>query len=141
MAKKIPEPRVRSRPVNELLTFLSKDRVQKQPPKLKIYRIKRVQRKYSDKYRQLVVFLRYGSLTDFSTLRLRWVDIARRTGIFADTCKEMVYGFHRRGNSAKRTYSTGRKPFTMPDDVSEYLRTSLLENRFLSITERCRIIQ
>ena len=65
----------------------------------------------------MVVLLRYGSLTDFSNIRLGWTDITKRTGIHPQTCHHMIYAFHKRGNSVKRAYGGGRQRRELPDDV------------------------
>ena len=53
----------------------------------------------------------------------------------------MVYAFHHRGNSPKRLFSPGRPVHSLPPDVLEYVRSSLYDDRFLSIAKRCAIIQ
>ena len=100
--KDIPVPRVRLNPLHELARFLQKDKFKKKAQPKRIGCVRRIKLSYSDKHRQLVVFLRYGSLTDFSELKLRWCDISRRTGLGASTCRQMVYQFHKRGNTVKR---------------------------------------
>ena len=136
MVKEIPVPRVRISPLHELQRFLQKDR--KEPIRVKqLMRMKRVKRSYTDSHRHYIVCLRYGSLTDFSHPQLSWAAISRITGVVQSTCRGMVLDFHIRGNSAKRRFSPGRTPNPLPDDVAQYIRHSLIENRFLSLRERC----
>jgi len=53
----------------------------------------------------------------------------------------MVCAFHERGNSYKRLYSTGRRPFDLPEEVEKYIRESLEENAFISLRKRCELIK
>lgn len=138
--KPIPVPRVRLRPLDELQQFVHKDRV----PKLKQekpIKLTRVYRLYKEKHRLLVVKLRYGSTSDYAQLRHGWAEIERITGIKADTARIIVAWYHANGNSAKPRPRRGRLPQRLPDDVTEYLRTSLHADRFLSLKHRCRLIK
>ena len=120
--------------------FLHKEKV-KRLRNEKPLRLRRTYRSYSDHTRLLVVYLRYGSTTDFTRLKRGWADISKLTGIIKMTCKAMVDAFHRRGNSPKRLFSTGRPVHPLPPDVLEYVRTSLYDDRFLSLAKRCALIQ
>ena len=53
----------------------------------------------------------------------------------------MVYAFHKRGNSEKRLYSTGRPPNDMPPEVEKYIKENLEEDAFLSSRKRCERIR
>ena len=74
MVKRIPIPRayVRESDPEVLKQFLKKVPKEKRVRVKKPYVPKRVYRRYSDTQRLLVVGLRYGSLTDFSKIRLSW---------------------------------------------------------------------
>lgn len=53
----------------------------------------------------------------------------------------MVYAFHKRGNSEKRLYSTGRPPNDMPEEVEKYIKEKLEDDAFLSSRKRCERIR
>jgi transposase len=71
----------------------------------------------------------------------RWTDIGKITSIKQDTCRKIVKAFHEKNNQIKSTSKRGRAPQPLPPDVKEYLRTSLNDNKFLSLRQRVKIIE
>jgi transposase len=54
----------------------------------------------------------------------------------------MVIRFHTNGNTAKYGQGGGRPRFILPEEVEQYIRASLYENRFTSLRYRCsKILQ
>ena len=138
----IPKPRIRLSEIEELQSYLHKEK----PVTARIVKVDKpckVYRRYADKHRLLVVLLRYGSVIDFTQPRRTYRMIEEWTGIRKRACQTIVQQFHRRGNDWRRRRTTpyGPKPHPLPPDVEEYIRSSLYENRFLSISERCQVIR
>lgn len=77
----IPVPHVRINPVEEMQSFLTKKKIVKPKKTTPIRYVTRIYRKFSDKHRRMVILLRYGSLTNFSKIRMGWTDIAKLTNI------------------------------------------------------------
>ena len=89
---------------------------------------------------------RYGSITDFSRVAMRWCDIARVTGVHKWTVQKAIQRYHEKGNryvKAKRVgYSAGR-PHLFPAEIEAEICSwaSLNEMRFLSLAKRVPLIE
>ena len=59
---------------------------------------------------------------------MRWSEIARLTGILPYTCQKIVKDFHLKGNSLEVKKKTGTNIQPLPEDVKQYLTSSLREN-------------
>ena len=75
-----PPPRIRESTMDDIASFLKKERKVKFVKTKKIV-LRRIKRTYSKKQKLYVIYLRYGSNHEFQNIRMRWVDIAHITGI------------------------------------------------------------
>ena len=57
------------------------------------------------------------------------------------TCRAVYRSYYVNGQTPVKKLKTGRPPLPLPIEIVEYLRSSLFENRFLSLRERCRDVQ
>ena len=131
--KALPIPHVRCRPVQECRRFLTKHvpgpkTKKKVPPPL----LKRIRRRTTARQRQLVVRMVLAKAT--------FRQIADRTALHPVTCRNIYAAFLER-KTVVPGKSTGRRPHPIPPDVHQYLQHSLHDHRFLSLRERCRLIQ
>ena len=124
----------------EITKFLRRDVKAKRVKHKKII-LKRVKRTCSTKQKLYVIYLRYGSTNDYSKVLNRWTDISKITSIKQDTCRKIVKAFHEKNNQINSNSKRGRTVQPLPPDVSEYLKTSLLDNKFLSLRQRVKIIE
>ena len=108
--KAIPVPHVRISSMETLKRIVHKDKPAPRQAKRKVVQLKRCYRLYKERHKLLVVKLRYGSLTDFSDVKHKWVQIEKLTGIAADTARIIVYRFHANNNSAQAKKRLGRPP-------------------------------
>ena len=136
----VPVPRVRTRPLAELKQYVARPQRPVRVRKQAEWWPKRMHRSYTASQRLTVVYLRYGSTTDFSRICHRWSEIRRLTGITDVTCICIVNAFHKNGNSALRRPGSGRRPIPIPVSVEQYLRDSLYQHRFLSLPQRCVLV-
>ena len=103
--------------------------------------MKRVKRTYSTKQKMYVIYLRYGLITEYSKIAHTWTEIGQITSIKPDTCQKIVKAFHKKNNKIESTTKRGKSIQPLPPDVTEYLRTSLEDNKFLSLRQRVKIIE
>ena len=73
-------PRLRYCSEAEIEKFLKREKLQR-VKKVKKFKLKRIKRTYSVNQRMTVVYLRYGSVSNFSNIERRWNEISRVTGI------------------------------------------------------------
>ena len=88
-----------------------------------------------------VIYLRYGLITEYSKIAHTWTEIGQITSIKPDTCQKIVKAFHKKNNKIESTTKRGKSIQPLPPDVTEYLRTSLEDNKFLSLRQRVKIIE
>ena len=85
--------------------------------------------------------MRYGSLTRFDQPRRRWCEIVKLTGIHYNTCMELVRRFHEHGNEFVKVKAPGRPRWPIPEDVQQFIKDSLVDQRFLPLRQRCEQIK
>ena len=94
----IPKPHIRLSTTEELERFLKKDQNPSVSKTKTLKKLCRIKHHYSNHHKKLVILLRYGSMTDFSTIQYGWKEIGNLTGINSSTCYEMVKAFHLKGD-------------------------------------------
>ena len=99
-------PRIRESTMNDIASFLKKERKVKAVKPKKII-LRRVKRTYSMKQKLYVIYLRYGSNASFENIQMSWVDISRLTGIHRATCLAITKAFHEKGNRIKSSSKPG----------------------------------
>ena len=104
--------------------------------KVKKFIPKRIKRSYSVNQRMTVVYLRYGSISNFTNIVRRWNEISRMTSISQDTSMKIVRAFHEKGNQMESKTRRGPKRQPVPSDVKEFLKGSLVTLKFLSLKKR-----
>ena len=130
----IPWANVRPAPIEELRRYLQKDAQPRQPAKPKpIVLPRKVKRPLTTGQRMLIVQMRWQKWS--------WKDIQKSIGIHANTCQAVYRTYYVNGETAVRKKPPGRPPHPLPEDVREYLLSSLTHNRFLSLRERVKDIQ
>ena len=58
-----------------------------------------------------------------------------------NSCSAVFRSYYANGETPVKKKSPGRPPHPVPDEIKEYLLSSLTDNRFLSLRERVRDIQ
>ena len=131
MVRQLAEARVRVDTIEECKDFLHREEVPKVKKKKVHKPLRRIQRATSTRQRQVVVQLKENGGT--------WIDIARLTGIHVSTVRGIYSAFKVNGTCVPKR-SPGRRPWHVPDDVSAYLLGSLHDDKFLSLRDRCALI-
>ena len=132
-------PRLRYCSEAEIEKFLKREKLQR-VKKVKKFKLKRIKRTYSVNQRMTVVYLRYGSVSNFTNIERRWNEISRVTGINQDTCMKIVQAFHEKDNQMESKTRRGPKVQPVPSDIEEYLKESLVTLKFLSLRKRQAIL-
>ena len=130
----IPWAKVRVAPVAELRRYLHKDRPPRTPAKPKpIVLPVIVRRPLTTGQRMLIVHLRWQGWS--------WRDLSQSIGVHPNTCSAVFRSYYINGETPVKKKPTGQPPHPMPEDVREYLLSSLTHNRFLSLRERVKDVQ
>ena len=135
MVRDIPIPwaKVRVAPIADLRRYLHKDSQPRQPAKPKPLVLPRtVRRPLTTGQRMLVVTMRWEGWS--------WKDIQKSIGVHANTCQSVFRQYYVNGETPVKKKPTGRPPHPIPEDIREYLLSSLTHNRFLSLRERVKDI-
>ena len=131
MVRQLAEARVRVDTIEECKEFLQREEPVKTKVKKVFKPLRRILRSTTTRQRQVVVQLKQNGGT--------WIDIARLTGIHVSTVRGIYSAFIVNGTCVPKR-STGRRPWDIPDDVSSYLLGSLHDDKFLSLRDRCSLI-